>query len=386
MNVGDKFFYPPERGGWRDVGIIYYDSLPIPGREQVVYFDPRWKYDGIIVDILAQKYGCTSANYSEQSEKMTILGWNEVVTVKKDDTCIYFRKAMQALDRYFETNPEEKNSVIGITLLKKSEADSANKQCFLAVTRSKLYLRDTHTLKIVGYNFEDLRFTSEGISAAVLNDQNWKHLDAVVLDIDDLDSRFYNFLKEYQILLGCRISALPIGHPCVGSNYEVLLQYLQVLVMVAREGEIDSECIIRLAFLAQEFKIGADKFLQYLKAKLGEKDGLREKIKTVMVGLPPFCRNIFFQDILEIGNLISDEPDSLSVLEILRKKNFAGKEFVDKYLKFVQSRKECENQLMNFGRMLFGIDMLDYEKLLQAYQYNCGLSSEFLRNGVNVNV
>ncbi len=346
--------------------IVTRDITP-PETFETLYFPLDFCTRKIVIDFIAKKYHANAENYFKNGddENRFLIGYDacsEKIRTKID--CPYMNKFNDRLSDFKKIAPKE---IFAIYLIELDDSDY-NNQKFLFLTRSEVCIfYSTKELERYGYN--EIRFTPDGIE---LNDNADKNL------IDwEFNDKFLNFVQEFILLRCTTLADLRTRHPLADLRDDVnnpdmmtdiappinLLSqenedrpvynkrntYLKFLVNVATaEGYLDAATMLRLAYMAREFRIPADELHSWLKSAY-EGDFLKKKLQSIFVEVLRTIgeKNKFalIQDAIEVmtdsnGNTHRDE-----LLKIFKRQQFGVEKFSENYLSYVKKIRESTKNL-----------------------------------------
>ena len=193
-------------------------------------------------------------------------------------------KFNQRLLKLKNISPKE---IFAIYLLELDDSDY-NNQKFLFLTRNELCLFYA-TKKLERYNYKEICFTPDGIELK----QPAREVEEKLLEWE-FNEKFLNFVQEFMLLRSTTLADVRTRHPLadlrddvnapdmmtdIARNLNFLITenetrppyserktYLKFLVNVATaEGCLDAATMLRLAYMAREFRISADELQSWLK-------------------------------------------------------------------------------------------------------------------------
>ena len=368
------------------------------------YFPLEFRMRDIVIDSLARKYGHTIANYPfdpDSNEERFLIGARGCCRVFRSLNCPYMKKVAE---RLLDSGVNE-NNIIGIYLF--DDSDDANRQKFLLLSKDGVYLRNDSN-KIEYYLYGNLIFKFDGIARRpeVVVPQKEREgmteaqlygnaVKGVILEYP-FDETFVKFAQEIMLL---RLTTLlPAGdrHPFSDMKIpEFRNEYVEMLVDVAAaEGKLTVENMIRLEYIARELKINAADLETYFKSACN--GGF--KAKTLQKRLTDFLTTkwnvedkfVIFQDILELAVGIDGEIIRKDMIGVLRRKAYAGADFVSNYIAFVQQKRIAEKSL---AKALGTIDYISLssrfanylENIMRLQRYSREIDLTLLKIGVMAN-
>lgn len=314
--------------------IIKSDIMAIPGRE-AIYFPRDFRFNNIIIDSIARKY---SSDYpsSDSDDERYIVGLTNCKGAR-DIACSYLKKVFKIIDGKKEENLDE---IIAIYLFDTDDGEE-NHQKFLILTKKRIYIR-YRSNRLERFEYSDIVFKESGIESIFGE-------SIVNYEIDD---SFAEFVQEWLMLLDNPVNIIDSSHPFAGKNLEYRYRYAELMVdAAAADGYLTVDNYLRLEYIAREFRISPEAILEYFynAAHGGIKDNKLSGVYSnfVINGLNEEYRNVFFFDLLGFIARIRKIDARRKAVSILSRKEYLGSECVEKYIEYIKSQHNANEQLRN---------------------------------------
>ena len=356
------------------------DILRMTSDDKPSYFSLEFRMKDAVIESIARQYHpfedyeSYAAYFADEAneEQLYLLG-KAARLVQRDaigHNCL--GKVSEALDRESRISDSD---IVALHLIEADHSDE-NRQKFLLLTKGNIYLRN-ETLAVEEYDYGEIRFLRDGL----------EHVGSGrvkrILE-HEFDQRFWEFVQEFALLKRDTLYGVGVRHPMSDLTLETRQKYLKFLTEAASaDGRLSVAMLLRLEYLAREFRISDGDLTEWLQKTLNEnlkptelknrftslkewlkkaeaKDRLTEQLNKELTGLltrnepqkiPVQQWHVVFQDILElIAELATGQmeaPHSKKLLDILRrdKDSTAGADFVNGYCDFVRLRNQAMRHL-----------------------------------------
>lgn len=346
--------------------IVMRDINP-PETAGTLYFPLDFCTRKIVIDLVAKKYRADAENYFKNGsdEDRFLIGYDACSKQTRNALdCPYLQKFNQRLDTFKNISQKE---IFAIYLLELDESDY-NNQKFLFMTRSGIYLFYA-TKELESYGYNQIRFTPDGITFAQDSEKNLLNWE--------FNEKFLSFAQEFMLLRCTTLADVRTRHPLadlrddennpdmvtdisdsinlvtseneVRPPYSQRNAYLKFLVNVATaEGYLDAETMLRIAYMAREFKVSADELQSWLNDAY-EGIFLKKKLQPLLVEVLKTIgeKNKFalVQDAIEFITDSSGNSHRDELLKIFRRAQFGVEKFAENYLAYVQKRNAAKKDL-----------------------------------------
>lgn len=381
-----------------NIALVNRDVL-VPGIGETVNFPLDFCMEDMVIDTVSKKYKAGIENYSEDANgKHFLIGIEACREGRKKLCCIGMRKITERIE---STNDIDLNGLFAVYLLSFDNSVN-NQQNFLLMTKSKLYLlHNTNVIKSYGY--DKIAFTSRGIEM--------KRGDLFVGRIlyYKFDKAFLNFAREFMLMRCTTLVDVRERHPFANEiddkkspdmvadmrlnidekdfcpNINKRNAYMSFLVdTAAAEGHLEAETVMRLCYMAREFRISATSMLSWFKqASLGgicKNNLFSEFLRTLsFIGLK--YKFIFVRDLLEAGTDKAGLFHRQELLQILQYPQFGLKKFVTEYLAFIAKRNEADRELMKAFQSVEDREIC-FKHFVRAQNYGNRLNLQLTTMGV----
>lgn len=361
-------------------------DIIVPGISEAVFFPLNFCLEDVVIDGVARKYAAGIENYHADADEEHFLIGAEACRKSKTLNCRCMKKALARI------TAEKNIDSAGVSIyLLSTDNSNDNRQQFLLMTKTKLYLlHDAQELK--SYDYNAIRFTSGGIELKKICDSIGQKLLAY-----PFDERFLNFACEFMLMRCTTLADVRERHPFANivddktapdfvadmgmnvaeADFRPAIRkrcaYMKFLVdTAAAEGYLEAKNVMRLCYMAREFRIPADYMRSWLKqALLGgirKKELLTEFSRTLtFIGLRH--KFVFVQDLLEVGTDAAGIFHRQELLDILKRPQFGLEKFVTQYFAFVVKRNETLHELRKVFRSVDNRDIF-FKNSVRAQNYN----------------
>jgi len=357
------------------------EIIPLKADEHRL-FSLNFRMKNIVIDSLARKYNDTIGAYPAPDEdgERVLIGVSAIKSFLQKRDCPYMNKVFEVMEEQ-KINEE----LIGICLLDISDSE-VNRQTFLALSRSGIYLRKK-TLKIDFFPYENLYIGTDRI----------ERKDAIEAERDILDylpsDEFCEFLQEIMLLRRTTLLQISERHPFADVKPEDKEKYLAFLTdAAAAEGKLEVRGLIYLEYLARNFNIGDDKLTEWLEEAYAgglKNNELHKRLTELLTNVMHTNKYyVFFMDIIE---LIVGKDGSIhrtKLLEILKRKNGAagGEKFIENFAETVKLRRQAERYMIKTLQTLGYMEHQLYSEDIRHWQnYRNELGDKLLNIGVRIN-
>lgn len=381
-----------------DLGII------VPGVSDTVYFPLDFCMKDIVIDAVARKYEAGIEDYpDDEDEEHFLIGIN-ACRESRNLNCPYMKKV---LGRINKSNIEsiDSDGVFAIYLLSLDNSTD-NRQKFLLMTKTTLYLlHDTQAIESYAYN--EIRFTPDGIELKRFGDAIGQNL----LEYS-FDERFLNFAHEFMLMRCTTLADVRERHPFANvvddkkmpdivadmginvdeTDFRPAIKkrnaYMKFLVDTATaEGYLEAKTIMRLCYMAREFRISADYMLTWLKWVIAggiRKNKLLTEFSRTLAFIGLRYKFVFVQDLLEAGTDESGTFHRQELLKILKRPQFGLEKFVTHYLSFIVKRNEAARELQTAFQDIENRDIC-FKHSVRAQNYGNKLNLQMTAMGAMLN-
>ena len=345
----------------RKVTILTRD-INIPGVHETVYFPLNFCMEDAVIDAVAQKYEAGAENYPDnEDDEHFLIGTAAFRMERFKLNCPYMNKANIKIAIAENVDFSDGFAVYLLGL----DDSNDNRQKLLVMTKKKLcILHDTQAFQTFSYS--DIRFTPDGIFD--------RYAEENLLDYN-FEERFLNFAHEFMLLRCTTLVDVRERHPLAcaiddSANPDMVADmkldvaeietrpvmgrrnaYLRFLVdTAAAEGFLEAQTMLRLCYMAREFRVSADSMLSWIKQ--ASRGGIRKnKLQTELTRILDFIgvkyKFVFLQDLLEVGTDSEGNFHRQELLKILKRKQFDAEKFLEHYLEYVGARHRAERELQN---------------------------------------
>lgn len=400
--------YPTIKNEGEDNAQEYRITLPvrdiiIPGASETVYFPLNFCMEDIVIDAVAQKYGAGLDDYpTDDGEEHFLIGSEACRRGRKKLNCPYMKKVNDRIDT--STNIDL-TDLFAIYLLELDDSND-NRQKFLLMTKTSLYLlHDTQAIKNFSYN--EICFTPDGINRRQLGES----VEETLLEYT-FDERFLNFAHEFMLMRRTTLADVREHHPFANvvddkkspdtvADMEINVDevdlrptirkrnaYMKFLVdTAAAEGHLEAGTMMRLCYMAREFRISADSMLSWLKQAtsggIRKNKLLTEFSRTLsFVGLK--YKFVFVQDLLEVGTDDAGIFHRQELLKILKRPQFGLEKFVTHYLAFIGKRNSTARELQKAFQYITNREIC-FKHSIRAQNYDNRLTLQLTSMGAMLN-
>lgn len=367
-NDSNAVRYPTIKNEGEESAHEYRITLPVrdiivPGVSETVYFPLNFCMNDVVIDAVARKYAAGIDDYPDDDDEEHFLIGTEDCSKSKTLNCAYMKKALVRINA---ARNVDSDGVFAIYLLSLDNSNE-NRQKFLLMTKTTLYLlHDTQAIESYGYN--EIIFTPDGIERK----QFGESIEPNLLEYT-FDERFLNFAQEFMLMRCTTLADVRERHPFanvvddkkspdavadMGINVDETdsrpairkrCAYLKFLVdTAAAEGHLEAKTIMRLCYMAREFRVSGDFMLSWLKqATAGgiRKNKLLTEFSRTLTFIGLKYKFVFVQDLLEVGTDSAGNFHRQELLKIFKRPQFGTEKFVAHYLAFIGKRNAAANEL-----------------------------------------
>lgn len=338
-------------------------DIIVPGISETVYFPLNFCMEDIVINAVARKYSAGLEDYPEADDEEHFLIGTEVCRKIKTLKCPYMKKA---LARIGSARNVDLNEVFAIYLLSLDDS-TENRQKFLLMTKNALYLlHDTQAIESYGYN--DICFTPDGIELKHFGESIRQNLLEYTFD-----ERFLNFAHEFMLLRCTTMTDVRERHPFANvvddkkapdavadmdinideTDFRPVIRkrcaYMRFLVdTAAAEGHLEAKTMMRLCYMAREFRISADFMRSWLKQAMAggiRKNKLLAEFSRTLNFIGLKYKFVFVQDLLEAGTDEAGNFHRQELMKIFKRPQFGTEKFVMHYLEFLGKRNAAAREL-----------------------------------------
>lgn len=378
-------------------------DITIPGIDSTVYFPLNFCIEDTVIDAVAKKYNADIENYPDnEDDEHFLIGTKACRKGRKSLNCKYMKKVNVKIDATPEIN---QNEIFAIYLLMLDDSNE-NRQKFLLMTKDRLYILYS-TQKVESYPYKKIRFTPDGVELRELGEDVSQNLLEYTFD-----ERFLNFAHEFKLMRCTTLVDVrerhPFAHaiddkknPDMVSDMKINVSetdqlpvtrkrhaYMKFLVdTAAAEGYLEAKTIMRLYYMAREFKISADEMLSWLKqaAEGGiRKNKLQAEFTKTLEFLGFKYKFVFVQDLLEVGTDRQGNFHRQELLKIMKRPQFALEKFVGHYLNFIVKRNAAEFELQNAFQNIDGKEIC-FKHSVRTQNYGNRLNLQLTAMGAMLN-
>ena len=339
-------------------------DIEIPGIQETTYFPLNFCLEDIVIDSIAKKYAAAAENYpmGDDTEHF-LIGTTACRSDRKKINCPYMRKAN---DKIAAAEGIDFSDMFAIYLFE-LDGSNENRQKLLVMTKNRLYVM-YNTQAFESFSYRSIRFVPEGIELKEFGeDFSQMHLSYT------FDERFLNFAREFMLLRTTTLADVRERHPFSSATDDKNIPdmiadmkivtdetdpkpviakrnaYMRFLVdTAAAEGRLDAQTVLKLCYMAREFRISADSMTSWLIHAAGggiKKNKLHQELTKIWGSFHFKYKFAFVQDLLEIGTDSNGNFRREELLKILRRSQFGVEKFVDRYLAYVSERRAAEKKL-----------------------------------------
>ena len=338
---------------------------------ETAYFPLNFCMRDIVIDSIARKYNAGAENYpaGNDDEEHFLIGTAACRRERFKIDCPYLKKVNLKISG---AQNVDLSDAFAIYLLAELDDSNENRQKFLVMTKQELYIMNDTPI-FDHYKYRDVHFTPDGINLKSFTDSV-----SVNLLSYRFDERFLKFAHEFMLLRFTTLADVRERHPFASliddkGNPDMVADmkldvdkmdllpvtgkrcaYLRFLVdTAAAEGHLEAQTMLRLCYMAREFKIPADSLESWLKH--ASRGGIREKrlqgeleqLLNFIDGQNGKYRFAFIQDLIEAGTDSEGVFHRQELLKIFKRQKFETADFVEHYLAYVSTRRKAEYELQS---------------------------------------
>lgn len=400
--------YPTIKNEGEESAQEYKITLPvrdiiIPGVSETVYFPLNFCMEDIVIDSIAQKYEASINDYpTDADEEHFLIGTQACRKDCKKLNCTYMKKALVRINA---AKNIDLSSIFSIYLLSLDDSNE-NRQKFLLMTKKKLHLlHDTQTIE--NYSYNEIRFTPDGIELK----RHDESIGQILLEYT-FDERFLSFAHEFMLMRCTTLADVQERHPFANvvddkktpdtvadmginvdeTDFRPAMRkrnaYMKFLVdTAAAEGHLEAKTIMRLCYMAREFRVSADSMLSWLKqANTGgiRKNKLLSEFSRTLNFIGLKYKFVFVQDLLEAGTDEAGTFHRQELLKILKRPQFGLEKFVIHYLAFIGKRNAATHELQQAFQNVENREIC-FKHSIRAQNYNNRLTLQLTAMGAMFN-
>ncbi len=378
-------------------------DIIVPGLSETVYFPLNFCMEDIVIDAVAKKYRADIDNYPlDSDDEHFLIGTQACRKDSKKLDCPYMKKTLVRIN--VASNLDVSN-IFAIYLLSLDDSNE-NRQKFLLMTKTKLYLlHDTQAIETYGY--KDIRFTSDGLELKRLGETVGQRL----LDYT-FDERFLNFAHEFMLLRRTTLVDVRERHPFANviddkKSPDVVADmrlnvdevegrpsirkrnaYMKFLIdAAAAEGYLQAKTILKLCYMAREFRISGDLMLSWLKQAISggiRKNKLSEEFSRMLTFIGSKYKFVFVQDLLEVATDDEGNFHRQELLKIFKRPQFGVEKFAAEYLLFLGKRNRAMRQLQTAFQNIDDHEIY-FKHSIREQNYINGLTLQLVTMGAMFN-
>lgn len=400
--------YPTIKNEGENGAIEHRITLPVrdiivPGLSETVYFPLDFCMKDLVIDAVAQKYHADIDDYPlDSDDEHFLIGTQACRKESKKLACLYMKKTLVRINAAANLDVSD---LFAIYLLSLDDSNE-NRQKFLLMTKTKLYLlHDTQAIETYGYN--DIRFTPDGLELKRLGESVGQRLLEYTFD-----ERFLNFAHEFMLLRRTTLVDVRERHPFANviddkKSPDVVADmslnvdevdgrpsirkrnaYMKFLVdTAAAEGHLQAKTILKLCYMAREFRISGDAMLSWLNHSICggiRKNKLLAEFARTLTFIGAKYKFVFVQDLLEVGTDDDGNFHRQELLKIFKRPQFGVEKFVAEYLPFVGQRNRAMRQLQTAFQNIDDHEIC-FKHSIREQSYINGLTLQLAMMGAMLN-